>query len=247
MQPLWGSVSSTVPIEETEQIRRPDAMPNKKLLETLATFLPDQILNMPDEELSYKTSFSVLLLADLSGFTQLFEKCNRTGKENMHYLTATFNAHIGAVIEAISFYGGDILKFSGSGFLGMWKVDSTLYTYKTIHDVIVCALSIKSLIQKFSKEDNEFLKVSMAIACGDVTISTIGDDVCKEYVVVGPAVNNVKAALCDSVAGDIVIAATTWSYLAEENYDVIYGENGSVKVHRIFLLYHTHLSISICA
>lgn len=231
MEKHWSPVSSILQVDETELTQNTQISPNKKHIETLATFLPDQILNIPADKSNYVEQFEgVLLLADISGFTQLFESYSRTGKESMQYLTDTFNAHIGSVIEAICFYGGDVLKFSGNGFLAMWKPDPNNCMSKVIHEVIVCALFIKSLIQMFTTEDNESLKITMAIACGDVTFAIIGDDWRRDYIVLGPATNNLKAAIRVGAPGDVVMAPDTWRHLDQENYDVSCGDDGNVKV-----------------
>ncbi|KAK9874398.1 hypothetical protein WA026_002745 [Henosepilachna vigintioctopunctata] len=84
----------------------------KKQIEVLLTFMPDEILYLPMEDLNKVHQFvGVLLFADVSGFTPLTEKYNKTGKGGIYRLTATLNAYIGAIVEVIYYFGGDVLNF----------------------------------------------------------------------------------------------------------------------------------------
>lgn len=225
-------MACTLLMQDADLLRKLEMSQIKKQIEVLATFMPDEILNMPFSELDKVQNFvGVLLFADVSGFTPMCEKYNKTGKGGIYRLTATLNAYIGAIVEVIYFYGGDVLKFSGDAFLAMWKADPSVCMYKVIHEVIVCALFIQQTLGRFETEVNVLLKVKLAISCGNMTFSIIGDDI-KHYVLLGPAINDVKAAEHASVSGDVVIAPTAWSHIAEEGYDVTLATGGNVKVWR---------------
>ncbi|XP_045468254.1 adenylate cyclase type 10-like isoform X2 [Harmonia axyridis] len=203
----------------------------KKQIEVLLTFMPDEILYLPMEELSRVHNFvGVLLFADVSGFTPLTEKYNKTGKGGIYKLTATLNAYIGAIVEVIYFFGGDVLKFSGDAFLALWKAPNDVCLYSIIHEVIICALFIQKNLGYFETEVNVLLKVKLAISCGNLTISVIGDEKFKNYVILGQAVHDVKAAEHVSVSGDIVVSPTAWGHVAEQNYDATFADGGNVKV-----------------
>ncbi|KAF2896008.1 hypothetical protein ILUMI_10155 [Ignelater luminosus] len=232
MRVRWNSLGGTL-LKETELMRKLELSQIKKQIEVLTTFLPDLIVRLPQKELQEVHHFvGVLLFADVSGFTPLCEKYNKTGKGGIYRLTATLNAYIGAIVEVIYFYGGDVLKFSGDAFLAMWKAEPDHCLYRVIHEVIVCALFIQQTLGCFETEVNVLLKVKLAISCGNMTFSVIGDEDNKHYVILGAAINDVKAAEHASVSGDVVIAPTAWGHVAEESYDVTYTEGGNVKVWR---------------
>lgn len=232
MRVRWNSIAGNLLMQEVELMRKLEMSQIKRQIEILATFMPDEILNMPFSELNEVQNFvGVLLFADVSGFTPLCEKYNKTGKGGIYRLTATLNAYIGAIVEVIYFYGGDVLKFSGDAFLAMWKADPSVCMYKVIHEVIVCALFIQATLGRFETEVNVLLKVKLAISCGNMSFSIIGDDI-KHYVIMGQAINDVKAAEHASVSGDVIIAPKAWNHIAAESYDYLPAADGNIKILR---------------
>ncbi|XP_063908032.1 adenylate cyclase type 10-like [Zophobas morio] len=230
MRVRWNSYGITL-LRETDIKRKIELTQIRRQIEILSTFMPDEILNMPLNELTETHNYvGVLLFADVSGFTPLCEKYNKTGKGGIYRLTATLNAYIGALVEVITFYGGDILKFSGDAFLALWKAPPNLRLFEVIHRVIVCALFIQHTLGCFDTEVNVLLKVKLAIACGNLTFAVIGNENYRHYVIVGQAINDVKSAERISVSGDVVIAPSAWGHLAEDNYEVTFGPEGHVKV-----------------
>jgi class 3 adenylate cyclase len=230
MRVRWNTYGINL-LRETDIKRKIELTQIKRQIEILSTFMPDEILNMPLTELDeVHTYVGVLLFADVSGFTPLCEKYNKTGKGGIYRLTATLNAYIGALVEVITFYGGDILKFSGDAFLALWKAPPDLRLFEVIHKVIVCALFIQNTLGCFETEVNVLLKVKLAIACGNLTFSVIGNQSHRHYIITGQAISDVKCAERVSVSGDVVVAPSAWGHLAEDNYEVTYGPDGNVKV-----------------
>lgn len=80
MRVKWSTASGLISKHE-EFIKILEISQIKKQIEVLLTFLPDEILYLPMEELNKVHKFvGVLLFADVSGFTPLTEKYNKTGK-----------------------------------------------------------------------------------------------------------------------------------------------------------------------
>lgn len=238
MRVRWDSMGINL-LRETEIKRKLEITQIRKQIEILSTFLPDEILKMSLMEVEDVHTFvGVLLFADVSGFTPLCEKYTKTGKGGIYKLTATLNAYIGAIVEVIYFYGGDVLKFSGDAFLALWKAPPDVCLYEVIHEVIVCGLFIQKTLGCFETEVNVNLKVKIAISSGNLTFSVIGNESDKNYVILGQAINDVKNAEHCSVSGDVVLAPSAWGHLSEESYEVSFGEGGHVKVG-----YITDLSI----
>ncbi|XP_044255355.1 adenylate cyclase type 10-like [Tribolium madens] len=230
MRVRWNTYGINL-LRETDIKRKIELTQIKRQIEMLSTFMPDEILNMPLTELDEIHNFvGVLLFADVSGFTPLCEKYYKTGKGGIYRLTATLNAYIGALVEVITFYGGDILKFSGDAFLALWKAPPDLRLFEVIHQVIVCALFIQNTLGCFETEVNVLLKVKLAIACGNLTFSVIGNESYRHYIITGQAINDVKCAERESVSGDVVVAPSAWGHLAEDNYEVTYAPDGNVKI-----------------
>ncbi|KAK5647176.1 hypothetical protein RI129_002068 [Pyrocoelia pectoralis] len=226
--PIEGNI-----LRESEALKRYEVNQFKKQIKILATLIPDFLIRIPPSKLDILYNFvGVFLFADISGFTPLCEKYTKIGIHGIDRLTATLNAFVGAIVEMIYFYGGDVMKFSGDALLASWKAEPDDCIYQVMHRVIVCALLIQQTLGQFETEVNVLLKVKLAISCGNVNFRVIGNTDIKYYVVLGDAVNDVKTAEHVSVSGDVVIAPTAWGHLSEDSYEVTYGEGGHVKVWR---------------
>ena len=56
---------------------------------------------------------AVLLFADVSGFTTMSETLARLGKEGAEELTRVLNDYFSTMIDLVTSYGGEVIKFSG--------------------------------------------------------------------------------------------------------------------------------------
>lgn len=114
MYPVEG-IPTDGAIFERKLMREIETHLTKQQVSIIATLLPNAVLTLSkDKDHPSKDMVGVLLLADISGFTALCEKYAESGKGGIYKLTATLNGYIGAMVEVIYFYGGDVLKFSGS-------------------------------------------------------------------------------------------------------------------------------------
>ncbi len=60
-------------------------------------------------------------VADISGFTPLTARFAREGPAGAEKLTGILNTYFGQLIELITSYWGDVLKFAGDALIAIWQ------------------------------------------------------------------------------------------------------------------------------
>ena len=63
---------------------------------------------------------TVVMFADISGFTNLSEACARKGVQGNEELALSINRYMDGMVNYLNQYGGDIIKFVGDAMIVMW-------------------------------------------------------------------------------------------------------------------------------
>uniref|UniRef100_A0A6P7FT00 Adenylate cyclase type 10-like n=1 Tax=Diabrotica virgifera virgifera TaxID=50390 RepID=A0A6P7FT00_DIAVI len=229
---LWALKSSIIQSAEAEEFRKRRTTPSitvKRRGETnednyverhvriMASLVPDEIIyNIGDY--SMKDLDACLLFGDVSGFTDLCEKYNTTGKGGPSRLTQVLNSYIGAMVQEILSHSGDVLKFSGDAFIAMWKETEHLSLRDAVHEALDCALVIQKTYGTYLTDVDVVVRVKLAVSCGHLLFSIVGDENNSHYLTVGQPIDDIKAAESKSSAGEIVISARVIHHITANEY-----------------------------
>ena len=63
---------------------------------------------------------TVVMFADISGFTNLSEACARKGVQGNEEVALSINRYMDGMVNYLNQYGGDIIKFVGDAMIVMW-------------------------------------------------------------------------------------------------------------------------------
>lgn len=63
---------------------------------------------------------TVVVFADISGFTVLSETCAKRGARGNEELAFCINRYMEGMVTNLDMYGGDIIKFVGDAMIVMW-------------------------------------------------------------------------------------------------------------------------------
>jgi adenylate cyclase 10 len=63
---------------------------------------------------------TVVLFADISGFTMISEACASMGVRGNEELAFCINRYMEGMVKSLGKYGGDIIKFVGDAMIVMW-------------------------------------------------------------------------------------------------------------------------------
>ena len=63
---------------------------------------------------------TVVLFADISGFTKVSEACAKLGARGNEELSFCINRYMEGMVKNLAKFGGDIIKFVGDAMIVMW-------------------------------------------------------------------------------------------------------------------------------
>ncbi|KAJ9600062.1 hypothetical protein L9F63_009643, partial [Diploptera punctata] len=196
----------------------------------MAAFIPDEIISSISDY-SIRKYEIVLVLGDVSGFTDLSEKYNKAGSGGASRLTEVLNNYIGSMVQEIMRHSGDLLKFSGDAFLAMWKCGKDKSMRDTMSQVLACAIIIQRNYGKYETDVGVTLRVKLGISSGPGLFSIIGDDKMKHYVILGKSVQDVKLAEHSCNAGEVVVSPAAWKYVNPMEFEhEVHSDGKHVKI-----------------
>jgi class 3 adenylate cyclase len=105
-------------------------MTSKSSHQAVKNYVPGLVLNhlaarQGDAPEPYSEDLSsVVLFADISGFTSLTEQLAHKGHAGAEVLTQIINDYFTQLIELLLDHGGDIFKFAGDALIALWPGDS---------------------------------------------------------------------------------------------------------------------------
>lgn len=177
-------------------------------------YLLEKLRKKESRKLPEKQTFdSVVMFADISGFTNLAEKLSKRGPEGTELLAFTLNRYMELLVNAIGRSGGDIFKFAGDAIIIVWPPPSD-----KSHLVILCrqaiqsALDIQIKLTDFKIIDDVKLSVKIGFGVGQVTIAHVGGVFQRaEYLPAGPPLT--QAFECEHLAtggGVVIVSRQVW-------------------------------------
>ncbi len=134
---------------------------------------------------SGETINAVIWLCDLRGFTGLSESLPR------ETLIELLNSYFGAMCDAVTSEGGEVLKFIGDAMLAIFPIgDDRAATCRAA--LAAAERAQAALVTENKRREQENLPridYGLALHTGDVIYGNIGSDVRLDFTVIGPAVN----------------------------------------------------------
>jgi len=150
---------------------------------------------------------SVILLADLRGFTAMSEKVPRDE------LVEMMNEYFDCQVEPIVEQGGTILKFLGDGLLATFPMNG-----EPPHELCERALDAATAILKKTRtlgaerkaSGKAVMELDIALHLGDVYWGNVGSAERLDFTIIGPAVNEAARieALCGQHQRNLLVSET---------------------------------------
>lgn len=182
----------------------------KKIFGSLAGFVPKKILSslfIDSRPRVYETLDTVLLFADISGFTTLSEKIGMMGKEGSEQVTRIINQFFEPLISIINKWGGDIYRFGGDAILsffpcGVGRLSAATRAVEAAHEAIAFVRG-----HKITKTEVGVFKINMHI--GITRGIVFFKDLKSDFFMTGKVANTLMKITDQASAGDIIIDAST--------------------------------------
>lgn len=126
---------------------------------------------------------TVVLFADISGFTNISEACAKHGIRGNEELAFCINRYMEGMVKNLAKFGGDIIKFVGDAMIVMWprnkrgndEAEDDDDKVTVIRKAIQCAFDIqKELNNKKIMINVTNLSVKIGIAFGKCALLYVG-------------------------------------------------------------------------
>lgn len=191
---------------------------------TPASYLPAVVqrrmstLDGPLEQPEVDAIPGALLFADVSGFTALTELMAARGPAGVETLTRTLNDYFGRLIEVITEYGGDVLKFAGDALVvGFAQGQEPGARPRAVLRAAACALAAQRTLAGYTSEEGVALSLKIAVSAGRLTCAYLGGVWGRwEMIVLGRplAAAGDAAESCDP--GAVVLSSGAWELVASQ-------------------------------
>lgn len=173
-----------------------------------------------NKKLPWSTEYSsVLMFADVSGFTALCERYSAMQHSGIDKLTKTLNGYLGAIVEKIISSEGDILKFAGDAILAVWRINSPPEMSPAVDKVTQCCLDIQKDYGEWQTDIGITLTVKMGVSAGPMKVTFLGNNEYRVYVETGKAVFDVNVAEHFCQSGYIVLSPDAWCLATQRLFE----------------------------
>ncbi len=206
-------------------------MSNTELVKLLASFVPRLIQKRavleatPIESPLTDDFYSVVMFADISGFTALTEKLAKRGPVGVETLARILNEYFGRLIDIIHEYGGDVVKFAGDALIAIWPVASSSGTVDSVTEeeqrqmtlrASECALKIREEFLDYETEEND-LYLKLALSTGHITQTHVGGVFNRwEFTLTGTPLVELGVANDLAHAGDILVSPSSLGLIRDD-------------------------------
>lgn len=166
---------------------------------------------------SSHTYQGAVIFLDASGFTALGERLKRECEETAAFeLSSMLNRFFTVIIDTISTYGGDVIKFSGDALTVVWFVQDR-YAPNLPEATLMaarCSEAIHRAVEEM--EGNPGLSLHIGLGAGRLTCVEVGGAYKRmEYVLAGAPMGQISIAEPLAVGWETVISPEAYCLIAE--------------------------------
>ncbi|MCB8942374.1 MAG: tetratricopeptide repeat protein [Ardenticatenaceae bacterium] len=174
---------------------------------------------------------TAVLFADISGFTPLTEDLVNSGPAGVENLSRILNDYFGQLVDTVTAYGGDIVKFAGDSLLALWP--STDLGQATMQ-AAQAALALQVQMMGFrAGEKRQRLLLKISISAGEVNSGHLGGRNGRwEFIINGIPLSEVSIAEKFAQPGQVVVAPSAWQQIMDRCLGYKY-ESGYVQLQTI--------------
>ncbi len=178
---------------------------------------------------------TALLLADVSGFTDLTERLQERGREGAETIAAIINRAFRPAVRAIESQGGSILGFGGDAISAIFPGRSSVRRAELA--AIEIRRGIVNLGTIVTSAGGVTLGISQAIHFGSVHELHLGTDRRRHYLPAGPSVTALARLEKTASCGDIVMSGAARRQRAGEGTPRVRKWTHAAPNSRILRLY----------
>ena len=114
----------------------------------------------------------VALVLDIAGFVQLTEEFTRQGWRGAERLSSLLDSYFGRMTAITSAHGGDVIAFTGDGFIAIWSNAPSLEVDALL--AAECGLEMQRVLPELQVELGAALRQRVIIETGEVLLAAMG-------------------------------------------------------------------------
>ena len=152
-----------------------------------------------------------VLLADVSGFTQLAERLRSHGSEGAELLWRQVDGYFGRMMQIIRSFGGEVQRFPGDAAIVLFEEREG---EDPLGRAAACGLALQELLGRHPTGDGEALSMRVALSAGALQAAWVGGEANRwEAIVVSDALTDLGEALKTADIGEVVVSRRAASRL----------------------------------
>jgi adenylate cyclase len=182
----------------------------RRLFERMVSPAVIHQLNPDQLQLGGKRTQITVLFADIRGFTSFSERIDP------EKLVSILNQYLAAAAEAILAQEGTIDKFMGDSVMAWFNAPIPQPDH--VLRAVKAALNLRTAIETLQKNlpPESRLNFGVGIHFGEAVLGLVGTEKRLEYTAIGDCVNTAKRIQENSSAGQILISAETYPFIANQ-------------------------------
>ncbi|KRX10829.1 P-loop containing nucleoside triphosphate hydrolase [Pseudocohnilembus persalinus] len=168
---------------------------------------------------------SVVMFADISGFTNLTEKLSSQGTEGCEKIAFAINRYMELMVKEIGKSGGDIFKFAGDAMIIVWPPpekteNAEVWLRDSTRKALQAALAIQQRLDATKIMDDIRLSVKIGFGVGKFSIVYVGGVFGRaEYLPAGDPLNQAFEAESYAPHGGVVIVSPQVYQIVSEFFE----------------------------
>ena len=208
-------------------------------IETLTSYVPSLVAEQvaldpaPLAQAKEDSFYAAVLFADISGFTPLTEDLVNSGPNGAENLSRILNDYFGQLVDTVTEFGGDVVKFAGDSLLALWpatEADLPLVTMQAAQ----AALALQVQMMAFrAGEKRQRLLLKISLSAGQVISGHLGGRNGRwEFIINGLPFSEVSIAEQYAHPGQVVVAPSAWQLIMDRCLGYEY-ESGYIQLQTL--------------
>uniref|UniRef100_A0A7C4YHW9 Adenylate/guanylate cyclase domain-containing protein n=1 Tax=candidate division WOR-3 bacterium TaxID=2052148 RepID=A0A7C4YHW9_UNCW3 len=192
----------------------------EQIVHSIASFLPYSFISSKGRlKKDYEIFNSVLLFADISGFTAMSEKLATLGKEGSEEVNKIINRFFEPLINVIYKWDGDIYCFGGDAFLAFFPEENG--KEKASRRGLNASLEIMKFVKSHTKVETKLGDFSIRVHIGLTKGNVYFQDLKNEFFLGGKVANYLMEIIDYAEPGEIVVSSEIKNELKDINFEKV--------------------------
>ena len=166
-----------------------------------------------DSRPSAYSRLAAVLLFDIAGFTEITDRFAQQAEGGAEQLSELLNDYFAILTEVVEAFSGDIIAFTGDGFLAVWDAEDRV---QASHKAARCALALRDAMDGWGSSRGSRIRQRISVDIGTIYYCKVGGrGGIWRYLAVGTPLERVGLAYRNSKIGEITICEASWSAIAD--------------------------------